>query len=63
MARRSPAHEAGGAAQRPLHRNHVGGIERGDEILSILNFVAGLDASLAEFFKPFDKRPKRRPGA
>ena len=51
------------AERAGLHRNYVGGIERGERNVAILNVVklaAGLDTSVAELFKPFDRVPKRR---
>jgi transcriptional regulator with XRE-family HTH domain len=51
------------AERAGLHRNYIGGIERGERNVAILNVVklaAGLDTSVAELFKPFDRVPKRR---
>jgi len=51
------------AERAGLHRNYVGGIERGERNVAIINVVklaAGLDTSVAELFKPFDRVPKRR---
>ena len=51
------------AERAGLHRNYIGGIERGERNVAIINIVklaAGLDTSVAELFKPFDRVPKRR---
>ncbi|MCX6543507.1 MAG: helix-turn-helix transcriptional regulator [Acidobacteria bacterium] len=50
------------AERAGLHRNYVGGIERGERNVAILNIAklaAGLDITLAELFAPFTHRPRR----
>jgi transcriptional regulator with XRE-family HTH domain len=53
-----------GLAERAgLHRNYVGGIERGERNVAILNIVrlaGALQVSLAELFQPFSRVPARR---
>lgn len=49
------------AARAELHRNYIGGVERGERdigITSLGQIVAALGVSLPEFFAPF--RPNRR---
>jgi transcriptional regulator with XRE-family HTH domain len=52
-----------GLAERAgLHRNYIGGIERGERNVAILNVVklaTALNVSLAELFAPFNRPPKR----
>ena len=51
------------AERTGLHRNYIGGIERGERNVAILNIVrvaAGLEVTLAEMFAPFDRYPKSR---
>jgi hypothetical protein len=51
------------AERSGLHRNYIGGIERGERNVAILNIVrvaAGLGITLAEMFAPFDRYPKGR---
>jgi len=50
------------AERAGLHRNYVGGVERGERNVAIVNIVklaASLDLSLAELFAPFARRAKR----
>ena len=47
------------AERAGLHRNYVGGIERGERNVAILNIAklaVGLDVSLADLFAPFTRR-------
>jgi transcriptional regulator with XRE-family HTH domain len=49
------------AARAELHRNYVGGVERGERDIGITalgQLVAALNLSLAEFFAPFRHRPR-----
>lgn len=51
------------AERAGLHRNYIGGIERGERNVAILNVVRlaeGLGVTLAELFAPFQSYPKRR---
>ena len=51
------------AERAGLHRNYIGGIERGERNVAILNVVklaASLEVSIAELFSPFNRRPNRR---
>jgi transcriptional regulator with XRE-family HTH domain len=51
------------AERAGLHRNYIGGIERGERNVAILNVVklaAALELSVAELFAPFNFRPRRR---
>ena len=46
-----------------LHRNYIGGIERGERNVSVVNIAKLADAfglSLAELFEPFTDRPTKR---
>ncbi len=50
------------AARADLHRNYVGSVERGEReigISAIGQLAQALGISLADFFAPFDRRPKR----
>jgi len=50
------------AERAGLHRNYVGGIERGERnvaIVGIAKLAAGLDTTLAELFAPFTRRTRR----
>lgn len=51
------------AERAGLHRNYIGGIERGERnvaIIAVEKLAAGLDVSLAELFEPFSAKPRRR---
>jgi len=51
------------AERADLHRNYIGGIERGERNVGILNIGKLADAlgvSLAEMFNPVAQRPRRR---
>lgn len=51
------------AERASLHRNYIGGIERGERNVSLLNIVrlaTGLGVTLAELFAPFQSYPRRR---
>ena len=48
------------AERAALHRNYVGGVERGERDIGIIalgQLVKALGLSLAEFFGPFRQRP------
>jgi transcriptional regulator with XRE-family HTH domain len=50
------------AERAGLHRNYVGGIERGERNVAIVNIAklaAGLELTLAELFAPFTRRLRR----
>ena len=50
------------AERAGLHRNYIGGIERGERNVAILNvvkLVAGLGTSVAELFSPFNTVPRQ----
>jgi len=53
------------AERADLHRNYVGGIERGERNVGIVNvgkLADALDVSIAELFSPFTQgRRRRRP--
>ena len=52
------------AERAGLHRNYIGGIERGERNVAILNvarLASGLGVSIAELFAPFDKRQRHHP--
>ena len=51
------------AARAGFHRTYVGKLERGEAastVDGIAALCAALDTTLAEFFAPFDERPKLR---
>jgi transcriptional regulator with XRE-family HTH domain len=51
------------AERADLHRNYIGGIERGERNVGVLNIGKLADAlgvSLAEMFNPLAQRPRRR---
>ena len=51
------------AERADLHRNYIGGIERGERNVGILNvgkLASALELSIAELFGPFTQRPRRR---
>lgn len=50
------------AERADLHRNSIGNIERGERdihISAVAQLTRALDVSLAEFFAPFLRRPRR----
>jgi len=51
------------AERADLHRNYIGGIERGERNVGLLNvgkLASALELSIAELFGPFIQRPRRR---
>ncbi len=51
------------AERADLHRNYIGGIERGERNVGILNvgkLAEALAVSIAELFGPFTHKSKRR---
>ena len=51
------------AERARLHRNYVGGIERGERNVGLVNvgkLAAALKVSVAELFSPFTTRPSKR---
>jgi transcriptional regulator with XRE-family HTH domain len=51
------------AERADLHRNYIGGIERGERNVGILNIgklAEALGVSLAEMFNPVAQKPRRR---
>ena len=51
------------AERAGLHRNYIGGIERGERNVGLINvgrLAAALEVSVAELFAPFATKPSRR---
>jgi transcriptional regulator with XRE-family HTH domain len=51
------------AEKADLHRNYIGGIERGERNVGLINvgkLANALDISVAELFTPFTQKPARR---
>ena len=51
------------AEKADLHRNYIGGIERGERNVGLINvgrLASALDVSVAEFFSPFTQKLGKR---
>ena len=51
------------AERAHLHRNYIGGIERGERNVGLVNvgkLAVALEVSVAELFAPFATKPSRR---